>query len=360
MNASPPSQTTHLPHARPGAAAADVLTSAAAILALSLLAFPALSRVSGDRSQAVCLANLQHIGAAMLTYSAEDSREHAIPIHRMVITQGVSPTALWYTTSGFSVGGASGTEPYRLTSSVSLYLNESDPLGRRWAARTRPLNRYIGATPDAIGVDAVDPVSSVFRCPSDVGVPGIPLSQDTFARWLVSGNWDRPLSPMLGNSYILAGFTIFTSAFVGANAFSISPIAHRLSTLPNPERLPGLADAPFRSHTYGLGFDQVFDTKLHFGWHGDLMMDNVQFLDGSARYTFAGRVPVQPADDVCSDIDDTFNFVRGAYYQLDCYPTPCARLMGSCPDLWMPPSWFDCWPVRDYEDNLSPPCDWRR
>ncbi len=334
----------------------DLIFAMSAILVVTLVVGPALTRPRATARLTDCLSNLQRIGLALHAYAAEDPREQAIPLQMDMVSNPayLGPTVadngfwLWRTANWFAWGGQSATQVFKVSSSAGYALSDTPPQDANsiayvqrpdYAASHRPLNGYI--TPDPL---------DVFHCAADTGYPNSPIIDDSPA-----ANAGRPCWNTLGNSYraSLAAY-VWLSGSTPSAVFSVGAWGHRLSTLPNQSRYILLGDPPWFNM---VGYDPNSQANpAPVGWHGVEWSDNLLFCDGSARLTSTlgrvqgpGRRPLS-ADALKLDQPPLCGNVGGLYsgptWQLDCYPTPGAVIFGyAFLSSWLA-SQGDCWPTR--------------
>lgn len=356
-------------HATTGAFTLIELLVVVAIIALLIsILLPALAGAREQGKRSTCLANIKSIATGMHQYAGEDAKELIIPIHPMMIrnTASVHPSPwLWRCANWFTWGGR--TPPKRFltncanegSAACGPMLGENGALSI-YAARNRPLNKYLyGAV-----AESDEKKMELFHCPSDEGYPDIPypLIDDS-----PQSNAKRPCYDTIGSSY-RASLYAFFSAFPGTydGAYAIGPWGHRLSTLQGISRLVLFGEPTF-FNMIGQDDGQANpDPVIAMGWHKKRMVDNIAFVDGSARPTQAtGR---QNFDDF-NLIDQmglsrgaTLLISRGPTFTFDTYPTPGARIWGN--DVrWLPPYGSfgtergpippSSWPVRGTQRNLE-------
>lgn len=323
---------------------------------IALLLAILMPSVSGAREQGrrtYCLANLRSIGQAAVSYATDQPRNLIIPIHQMMV-RPMSPGDYWLrrTAIWFAYGGRSAPRPF-LTDTGPRLLGDDGP----WAARTRPLNRYVYG--DIMAADARE--LRLFRCPSDVGYPDHLDIDDSPAE-----NANRSCYDTLGNSYRASLFAIFPArgeAYMGA--FAIGPWGHTLASVPHPAMVAAFGEPRFFNM---IGLDNGVanpDPVVATGWHGQWMVDNLVFCDGSARPTRAtGHQTIDP--DVAQaemGVGPNWDLLsRGPTWRFDLWPTPGARIWAAEPgDLrWNPPytaqpdERWKTWPFAGAQDNLRP------
>ncbi|MEP0848429.1 MAG: prepilin-type N-terminal cleavage/methylation domain-containing protein [Phycisphaerae bacterium] len=330
----------------------ELLVVIAIIALLISLLLPSLQRAREQSRRTYCLTNLRSIGQAAQEYANEDPHALLIPIHQMMTTPmpaedyWLHRTAIW-----FSFGGRSAPEPF-LTDAGERRLDDEGA----WAARTRPLNRYLYG--DLYAADARE--QKLFACPSDQGYPASPLIDDSPIQ-----NAERRCYDTLGNSYRASLYGFFGSpddplSYTGA--FAIGVWGHRLDSIPNPGWVIAFGEPRFFNM---IGMDNGVPDPNEVaatGWHGEHMVDNAVYVDGSARPTRAsgheslteqfGReeLGVGPNWDLLS---------RGPSWRFDLWPTAGARIWSASPDdaFWNPPfsAWGEraaYWPFHGAQDNL--------
>lgn len=339
-----------MPHAhqRRGLTLIELLVVVAVISLLMAIVLPAVRAVKERAKQARCLANLHVIGVGAQSYATEEPRELMIPIHRMMVSRiPASDFWLWRTAIWFSWGGQSAPDLF-LADGRKYRLGE----GTAWAAATRPLNAYMGGA-----TSGSDSVLDVYRCPSDAGYPESSDIDDA-----PRTNAGRSLFSTLGNSYRASLYGLFPPDFSDYDgAFSIGVWGHRLSTISDAGQTVAFGEPNFFNM---IGIDDGRpdpDPVMTYGWHGEFMVENLLFVDGSARATRAqgqGTFGEQFSQAVGGLGDNWTLISRGSGWRLDLWPTPGARIWSADPsdDYWNPP-WTPHgdpgnWPFRNFQDNL--------
>jgi prepilin-type N-terminal cleavage/methylation domain-containing protein len=329
----------------------ELLVVISIIALLMAIMLPALSSAKEQGRRGYCLANLRSIVQAATGYAGESKTELIIPIHQAMITPlpasdyWLHRTAIW-----FSYGGRAAPEPF-LTDDGPRQLDEHGP----WAARTRPLNRFIFREVDAGDERGL----KLFQCPSDRGYPESPLIDDSPIE-----NAERRCFDTLGNSYRASLYGMFSprgSAYDGA--FAVGPWGHRLSTITQPARVAAFGEPTFFNM---IGLDNGVpnpDPVVATGWHREQMADNLAFCDGSAARTrAAGHQTIDQQTAVQSmNVGPNWDLLsRGPGWQFDLWPTPGARIWAADPgnQLWNPPysalpdERWKYWPFQGAQDNL--------
>ncbi|MGD8451582.1 MAG: DUF1559 domain-containing protein [Phycisphaerae bacterium] len=329
----------------------ELLVVVAIIALLIAILLPSMSRAREQAKRAYCLSNLHSIGSAALSYASEDSKELIIPIHQMMVSpMPADDYWLWRTAIWFSAGGRSAPLPF-MTDSGAKPLDDSS----RWAAHTRPLNRYIYHDVHQADGKAL----KLFQCPSDRGYPEHEDIDDSPIE-----NSNRPCYDTLGNSY-RASLYCFLPPPGGpyTGAFAIGPWGHRLSTITSPSQVAVFGEPTFFNM---IGMDNGVvdpDPVLATGWHQGWMVDNLLFCDGSARPTRAeghetvGEAVARREMGVGSNWD---LISRGPGWRFDLWPTPGAKIWAQDPNdlLWNPPytAWpnerWRYWPFNGAQNNL--------
>ena len=170
----------------------------------------------------------------------------------------------------------------------------------------------------------------LYQCPSDRGYPEdnqFDMIDDT-----PDAQGNRPCYDTIGNSY--RG----SLATLGAGAswmLSRSVWGHKFSSLRDTSQLVLLGEPMFfnmiRKDDGSSGGNQgFFDPVFITGWHGQAYVDNILFVDGSARPTRAA-----PSGPIAADVVDQLNVVdanwtlRGTSFKIDSAPTPGAIFRGN-------------------------------
>lgn len=175
-----------------------------------------------------------------------------------------------------------------------------------------------------------------------------------------------PCWEYLGNSYWVNAkrFTLMAGAGLGpATAhFSLGPWGHRRSQIPSADRVVLVAEPRLVNQVEAILYGYEIGTA-YTGWHGEPLIDNVLYVDGSARATSAegathdlsarppptGPLPptIYPPCANCASALDS-----GPTFQLDCYPLPGAIIWGDWSAYLN--SYPDCWPWAEAANNLTP------
>lgn len=326
----------------------ELLVVVAIIALLISILIPTLNGAKEQAKRALCLSNLRQIGTAVKAYSAEDSREHATPIHLQDVTLGISYRQ-FISINPFASGGRDAQQRFRILGSVTMMLDENDPVGRRWAAKTRPLNRYVFKNLNNADYKQMP----MFRCPSDRGYPINPLIDHSPPE-----NATRACYDTLGNSYRYADACVIPYAGSIFQSFSFGAWGHRLSSLTNTGMLVQYGEPIWFNMNGPIIFvGDDFDPILAYGWHKRRMTDNVLYVDGSARSTLVGKsigVDEPTAQAMGLGRLEASLLKRGANYRQDCYPTPGAHIMGVVSSIQWLGGYFNpnTWPLSGCEDNM--------
>ncbi len=322
----------------------ELLVVVAIIALLIAILVPTLNGAREQAKKTVCLAGLANIGKSFAQYSTEDDKEHAVPIQAAQLDPALSSRQdLWIT--WWTWGGTNGRVPFN-----PLPIGSGTIIGEntRWAARNRPLNRYIyGSYTEEEGVDM-----PMFQCPSDTGYAKIVGGATPIIDDFPNGMRGIPIYDLLGNSYRGS----FFSYIGGGWAFTMSPLAHRLSTLTNTSTLVIIGEPLFFNMLGTNGSAGNERTLVEMtGWHKRLLTDNLLYVDGSARATRAVEsVPGSPVD--FPDIGDLDLLIRGTDWRLETYPTPGAHVRprgGSPPGGLFNQLGRDKWPMRNYQNIMK-------
>ncbi len=323
----------------------ELLVVVAIIALLIAILVPTLNGAREQAKKVVCLANLSNLGKSFAQYSAEDDKEHAVPVSRSIRNLTLSRLEQLFV-SWFAWGGRNGQVPFQMTSFSGLLIDD-DTI---WSARHRPLNRYIYGT---YNDDEANDMPA-FACPSDTGYPKIVGG----ATPIVDDSPDTmrgvPLYDSVGNSYRGSFISTGSSGFM----FTMGALGHRLSTLQNAAELMVVGEPLFFNMLGTNGQLSNDDRELveMVGWHKRVMTDNLLFADGSARSTQAVQDVLAQAADY-PDVDPTrlFWFVRGPGWRLDCYPTPGALVRGGAAGVTQMQGAADKWPKRNFQNLMRGP-----
>ncbi|MCP4246554.1 MAG: hypothetical protein GY778_05855 [bacterium] len=253
---------------------------------------PTLAGVRGRSKQTVCLQNLARIAEGSIVYATADPDDQAVPVHKEVVKS--------YHT------GASRREIGRMAWGGKSGRGAEDGNNYFWATpgkkgpATRALNRIIygDVFPDYEydpGPGAINWLRDasldlpVYRCPSDNGYTGDPLSNS----WRDSGltAYDH-----YGNSYAANVLWIFVVPDTGCGlgggepcCESASPFLNRLGDISNPAQtiyyLEACGRFAFIAGPQGLPGDECgsVNPDVVHGWHGQPWQFSAAFVDGSAR-----------------------------------------------------------------------------
>ncbi len=327
----------------------ELLVVVAIIALLIAILLPALNGARGGAQRTVCLANLSSIGKSIAQYTAEDDKEHAFPVSPSILDTTISSQLdLWV--SWWAWGGRNGQTVFSaLPGGLGGFtINDDDTNGRKWAARNRPLNRYIyGSYTEQEANDM-----PAFACPSDTGYPKVVGQGGGILDDFPNAMRGVPLYDVLGNSY---RGSFYRMGHIPA--FTLSPFGHRTSSLLHASTLVLLGEPLFFNMlgSNGVALDPGESRPLveMIGWHKRLMTDNLLFVDGSARPTTATQsIPAAPAD--YPDVGDVTLFLRGPDWRLECYPTPGAHMRprGAQPAGSLLNEFGGKWPVRNYQNLM--------
>jgi prepilin-type N-terminal cleavage/methylation domain-containing protein len=329
----------------------ELLVVIAIIVLLLAILMPGVNRAREQGRRAYCISNLRSLAQAAVAYATDDPKELIIPIHQSMVNRmdasdyWLRRTAMW-----FAYGGRSAPRPF-FTDAGPRHLDDESG----WAARTRPLNRFIYG--DVMGSDAS--AMELYHCPSDRGYPEHPDIDDSPIE-----NAERLCYDTLGNSYRASLFGIFplrSSPYNGA--FAVGPWGHRLSNIPSPSMVAVFGEPRFFNM---IGLDNGVadpDPVIAMGWHGLMMIDNVAFCDGSARATRAeGHETVgEDVGRMRMDCGANWDLIsRGPGWRFDLWPTPGAKIwaeeqedmLWNAPFTAHPDDRWKSWPFVGAEDNL--------
>jgi len=307
----------------------ELLVVVAIIALLIAILLPALQAAKEEAQRTKCLAHMRAIASASNTYAAEDEFELVNPIHQQLqyLHGGAGFSGNWAVLSAmpYAYGGRTPQVEFPGGAAGDTM---TDPDGR-WSAQYRPLNYYLYSA-KLMGEEAKK--AELFHCPSDTGYPetGLPAVDDwihdcpPLARRI-------PLYDMLGNSYRWNPAGIFLPRMGGSARwyFSVGPVGHTLSALPEPSQLVLYSEPLFYNASYHPEDDP--DILPILGWHKKVMQDNVAFVDGSARLT-RGDTLITFTDETLIDMnyryhdgtltEQTALLRRGRTWRTDCYPAP--------------------------------------
>ncbi|TWT44172.1 Type II secretion system protein G precursor [Phycisphaerae bacterium RAS1] len=332
---------------RAGFTLIELLVVVAIIALLISILIPSLNGAREQAKRALCLTNLRGIAQASQMYASEDSREHAIPIHHMMIRPNINPKPLWLTVTWFAFGGRDGQVKFKLSASAGITLDDNDSIGREWSARTRPLNRYVYKSIE----QADQKKMRLFECPSDRGYPNHPQIDDCP---LEARN--TPCTLNLGNSYRASLYCYTNGGNSGpGHVFSMSAWGKRISSLLNTSELVQYGEPTWFNMIGRNEAGADVEAIVLTGWHKRVMTDNLAFMDGSARSTQARKLinPAEVATEMGLTPANARGIRRGVGYRIDSYPTPGARILGDNPTTWLSGALNPTqWPLAGYQDNM--------
>lgn len=352
----------------------ELLVVVAIIALLLSILLPSLSGAREQGKRAVCLSNLGGIGKALWQYANEDKAESAIPIHMNMVgatrvpgqTTAVATGSgieywMWRTVNWFAWGGKSGEVPFRQSQLGGWMLDEATPNNPNppagstfkpaYAAKNRPLSFFI--TGGSISENDRKKLEW-FHCPSDMGYPDDPGIDDA-----PSYNATRPMYKTVGSSYRAS----LSSTYPGGQgqvtyggAFSFGTWGLRISTIPDTARVVWAGEPTWFNMIGRDTGDGIQPEVSVYGWHKKKLMDQLLFVDGSARYTKAEH-RVEWAQEMGDKMNANLTILaRFGDVRLDPYPAGGAliwnpdflnQLLGSYDGTK--------WPFSNYQDNLHAP-----
>lgn len=338
----------------------ELLVVVAIIALLISILLPALQGAREQGKKTVCLSNLKQIAQASLCYATDDAREQLVPIHRSMVSTlsggGFGGTEWsWRTAQPYSFGGRTATRAFPTESGTVGVLSDDTGI---WAARTKPLNRYIYTAVDQGDSKKME----LYHCPSDTGYPDSPWVQDAPPQAI-----NIPLYEMLGNGYRInvCGCVWLQGSSMQVASFSVGAWGHTASSLEGPSRVVMYSEPLFYnfSRQDGTWNPEMMPTA---GWHKKMMSDNVGYADGSAKMTRVDKL-AEFDQDTLNQMNITTSFAtyyflrRGRTWQTDAYPSPGALILVYTPAgtlAW--PTWsqtigaYTGWPFTNYKLNELP------
>jgi type II secretory pathway pseudopilin PulG len=302
-----------------------------------------------------CLANLERIGAASLTYATEDPRQQLVPLTLKEVTplhgEGWVGMWGWRTAVPHAFGGQTATTAFPIEGGEVTVMLDSywGQAPNPWGAAARPLNSYVQAGGGSVGN---------FHCPADVGFPA------------EEAGWESPDVPapaigipcfeMLGSSYRTnsTGTVWLSGSSIARMNMSVAPRGHSSSYILVPSRVVLHSDPLFYCLVRQMTDSEPVDPIT--GWHGSLMADNVLYCDGAARLTEISSLQEFSAQELqdmfhCSGYSTGSFLRRGATWQMDCYPAPGALIATyTAPGSVGYSLTGTCWPFERYTVNDNP------
>ncbi|MCA9243533.1 MAG: type II secretion system protein [Phycisphaerales bacterium] len=329
---------------RPAFTLIELLVVIAIISLLMAILLPSLNNAREQGKRAKCLANLRSIGQATHSYALEDSKELIMPIHQTHVE--AQPFWMGRTGMWFLYGGRSAPEEFRFPGGVR-YL-----LGDNFGARTRPLNRVMYPNAAFVEPDQGTPPPTrqktgeafdmeVYECPSDIGYPDSDLIDDAPQQARGKRCYD-----IFGNSYRAS---LSQTGDVISNRFSVGVWGQKLGDLPDVSRLTLIGEPAFFNM---IGLDDVGtgDPIVLTGWHKKPRNENILFVDGSARVTFASeQAPMRIAGPNYGMVN------RGTDWQTDVFPAAGARIRGFGQLFTPGNSLVADWPYKGFRNHLESP-----
>ncbi len=336
----------------------ELLVVVAIISLLIAILLPTLSGAREGAKRAVCLSNLRTIGDALTSYALSDPREPAIPIHPNMLRP--VDYHLMRSVNWFAWGGVSADQVFRISDEAGYLLDELAPnepvppeslVLPEYDATRRPLTLFMTGG-DISPRD--DKRVSVFMCPSDTGYPDSPDIDD-----VPLANVGRPCIRTLGNSYRASLVSLWTPSDSGAapptRMFSRGPWGMRHSTIPYAGDTVWVGEPGwFNMIGKDLGGLGVAPEVALIGWHKQKLVENLLYIDGSAKPTRAeARAQFDSETLLRMNVLDAGHLGRHGRAKLDVYPAGGARIFGD----WSPHilAARGRWPFGNYQDNLAAP-----
>ncbi len=298
----------------------ELLVVVAIIALLISILLPSLQRAKAQAQKAACLSNQKNMITGMSQYA--NTFQVLVPIQWAAASANLGDpwllrAAFWYTW-----GGSGTTSPF-FTETADILLNETTAhTGNpklNWGARQRPLTAFM--YPD---IEDTAKGLTAFRCPGDTGFASNSLFDDVPER-----SFDIPCFELFGSSYRGSFYGFFSSPRLHMGIFG-----QPRDRLSNPSRMLVGGDPLFFNM---IGTDDTDDASIVevVGWHGENLVDNLMFADGSARATKAASTydpswqPTQQDEaEWGMNLGARAYITRGPTYQLDCYPTPGTSMGG--------------------------------
>ena len=345
------------PHGRGGGSAftlIELLVVVAIIALLISILLPSLKRAREQAKKTVCLTNCKALANACSIYSSESKKGRIVPINAEIYRDpGNAPK------NQFEWGGKAGI-------GAGVWMDnppQSVYWPKRWdcplAAYTtnklrgpadRPLNPYVYkqkftrhwdphggySNPAAAKQDAQLDLGQ-FRCPSDRGaVYGYHLHGYA----LFKGPETATVFDHTGNSYIM-------ESRIGADPTDNNPqhsdriyswgaMFRPITQIESPGRVILLEEEQGCSAWYAFSVDkngnkEPTDPFKYDGWHKELWMNNIAFVDGHAAALNKGghrQEKIKGYSDGDNEklwADGAGAIIRGRDWQLDCLPRPPIR-----------------------------------
>jgi len=249
-----------------------------AILAMLIgILLPSLTAARNEGVRLKCLTNMQAIAQAFQCYADEDPNGHLIPVHPQAENG-------WRFDGEYEYGGG----PSKLDDGLGyLYRDVFGPT-------TRVLNRFL------YGDVSPNMDWSLFRCPTDAGVPDAPRVFDPAVPF------DVPIVDITGTSY-----RVNNHIKMYVDQYFYGPYMRKVSRIPEASTTVALEETIAEVAIYNP------PPYVAPGWHSKAMRYNVSFADGHGSI-----INIQGGNEPPRDDYGGYWIFRGDGWRMDCYPDP--------------------------------------
>ena len=340
------------PHGRGGGSAftlIELLVVVAIIALLISILLPSLRRAREQAKKTVCLTNCKALVNACSTYSSESKKGYIVPISREIYREpkdAAKNQFEWGGKAGIGAGVWEENPPQSIPRSFDSILVGYSTKKIRGPAH-RPLNPYVYKQKftDHSGLLSGDynrPAAKEdcnldlgqFRCPSDGGVAG-----GYHYGALFKGPSTTTVYHHTGNSYIMdpviEADATDTNPQHADRMYSWGPASRPITQIESPGRVILLEEEQCSAAWYAFkvdlaGVQEPTDPYKYDGWHKELWMNNIAFIDGHAAALNKGGHRQEKIkgysdsdnDKLWANGDTGCVILRGRDWQMDCLPRP--------------------------------------